>query len=161
MTDRSVRHATFAIESCYPADPRKVFAAWADGEARRIWMDDPDFSSDGTAYQLDFRVGGYERFGGLDRDGSTYRCEALIYDIVPEQRIVYRYEMYAGEARMSVSLTTVDIVPHTVGARLIYTEQGVWLDGIDTPEARESGWTYILNHLGAYLTAQAAGGALR
>jgi uncharacterized protein YndB with AHSA1/START domain len=159
MTDRSVRHATFAISSCYPAEPRRVFAAWADGEARQIWMDDPDFKSDGTTYELDFRVGGFERFGGLDPDGWTYRCEALIHDIVPDQRILYSYEMYASEARMSVSLATVEIVPHADGSRLTYTEQGAWLDGIDTPEAREDGWKDTLDNLGAYLTAQAAGGA--
>ncbi len=157
MTERSVRHATLAIERCYPAEPRRVFSAWADGEARQIWMDDPDFTSDGTAYELDFRAAGYERFRSLAPDGSTYRCEALIYDIVPDHRIVYSYEMYAGKARMPVSLATVEIVPHRDGARLTYTEQGAVLDGIDSPEARDGGWQEILGNLGAYLTAHAAG----
>ena len=161
MTVRSARHATFVIERCYCAEPRRVFAAWAEGEARQVWMDDPDFRSDGSAYELDFKVGGRERYGGLAADGVSYRCEALIYDIVPDQRIVYGYAMYAGEARISVSLTTVQIIPHAPGARLTYTEQGTWLDRVDTPEAREGEWTDTLDHLGAYLAARDAGGARR
>lgn len=161
MTQRSVRHATFAIERWYPAIPERVFAAWADSEARQIWMDDPDYKSDGTAYELDFRVGGFERFGGLGPDGSTYRCAALIYDIVPDERIVYSYEMYENDARISVSLTTVQIVPHGDGTRLTYTEQGAFLDGLDTPEAREGGWQYVLENLGNYLAPHDAEGAGR
>jgi uncharacterized protein YndB with AHSA1/START domain len=161
MTARSVRHATFAIERCYPAVPRRVFSAWADSEARQIWMDDPDFTSDGTAYELDFRVGGHERFGGLGPQGSTYRCEALIYDIVPDQRIVYSGEVYEGDARISVSLTTVEIGPHEDGARLTYTEQRAFLDDLDTPAAREGGWHVTLDNLGDYLSAHASGRARR
>jgi hypothetical protein len=36
-------------------------------------MDDPDFKSDGTKVELDFQVGGHERFGGkylASRGGS-------------------------------------------------------------------------------------------
>jgi uncharacterized protein YndB with AHSA1/START domain len=138
-----------------------VFAAWADSEARQVWMDDSEFKSDGTAYELDFRIGGHERFGGLGPDGTAYRCEALIYDIVPDRRIVYGYEMYTADARMSVSLTTVEIEPHEDGARLTYTEQGAFLDGLDTPDNREGGWHVVLDNLRAYLGAQAAGRARR
>jgi len=161
MTVRSARHATFVIERCYLAEPRRVFAAWAEGQARQVWMDDPDIRSDGSAYELDFRVGGYERYGGLAADGVNHRCAALIYDIVPDQRIVYSHARYAGWARISVSLTTVQIAPHARGARLTYTEQGTWLDRVDTPEAREGEWTDTLDHLGAYLATKAADGAPR
>jgi uncharacterized protein YndB with AHSA1/START domain len=69
VTERSVNHTTFVIERTYPARPAKVFAAWADAAAKTIWMDDPDYKSDGGPYELDFRVGGRERFGGLNPDG--------------------------------------------------------------------------------------------
>jgi uncharacterized protein YndB with AHSA1/START domain len=60
MTERSVSHTTFVIERSYPAHPAKVFGAWSDAAAREIWMDDPDYKSDGSKYDLDFRVGGHE-----------------------------------------------------------------------------------------------------
>ena len=156
MTERSVNHATFVIERAYPAHPAKVFGAWADPAAKAIWMDDPDFKSDGTVADLDFRVGGHERFGGLSPEGSSYRYDATFYDIVPDRRIVYCYEMYAGDDRMSVSVATVDIVPDGTGTKLTYTEQGVFLDGLDKPEYREHGTAELLDKLGAVLAAQGA-----
>jgi len=156
MTERSASHATFVIERSYPAHPAKVFGAWADGAAKSIWMDDPDYQSDpGAEYEYDFRVGGHERFGGITPEGGTYRYDATIYDIVPDERIVYCYEMYAGQDRMSVSVATVEIAADGSGSRLTYTEQGVFLDGIDKPEAREEGTRWLLDNLGKYLAAGA------
>lgn len=157
MPERSVRHDSFVIERTYPATPSRVFAAWADAGARDIWMDDPDYKSDGSAYELDFRVGGHERFGGINPEGRTYRYDALIYDIVPDRRIVYSYEMHDGEDRTSVSLTTVEIAPVQGGATLTYTEQGALLDGIEKPGDREQGWLVILDNLGTYLAEHDAG----
>jgi len=156
VTERSANHTTFVIERTYPAEPAKVFGAWADGSAKSIWMDDPDYKSDESAeYEFDFRVGGHERFGGLTPEGSTYRYDATYHDIVPEQRIVYCYEMYAGEDRMSVSVATVVIEPAGRSTKLTYTEQGVFLDGIDKPELRQEGTEWLLDNLGKYLAAKA------
>jgi uncharacterized protein YndB with AHSA1/START domain len=155
MTERSVNHATFVIERRYPAHSARVFRAWADAAAKSIWMDDPDYAADGSKYELDFRVGGHERFSGLTPDGTSYRYDALYYDIVPDYRIVYSYEMYAADNRMSASLATVQIVPDQDGTKLIYTEQCAFLDGIDKPEAREEGTAWMLDNLGKYLAAQA------
>jgi uncharacterized protein YndB with AHSA1/START domain len=157
VTERSVNHATFVIARTYPARPARVFEAWASREAKAAWMEDPDFKSDGAEGELDFRVGGHERFGGLAPNGTTHRYAARYYDIVPDQRIVYSYEMYAGEDRMSVSLATVEIVPDGDGARLTYTEQGAFLDDIDTPDARQGGTEWLLDKLGKYLAGQTAG----
>ncbi len=155
-TPRSVDHSTFVIERAYPAKPDRVFAAWADSKAKAIWMDDPDFKSDGTEAVLDFRVGGHERFSGLDPSGGTYRYDATYYDIVPGQRIVYCYEMYAGDDRMSVSIATVEIVPDQDASKLTYTEQGAFLDGIDKPDTRAEGTAAMLDALGSYLASQPA-----
>jgi uncharacterized protein YndB with AHSA1/START domain len=153
MTERSVTHGTFVVERRYPAPPASVFEAWTDEAAKKIWMDDPDYKSDGTPYELNFRVGGHERFGGLSPDGEPYRYDALYYDIVPGQRIVYSYEMQEGRDRSSVSLTTVEIVPDADGTKLTYTEQGAFLDGIEKPEARAEGVAYMLDNLGTYLAS--------
>jgi uncharacterized protein YndB with AHSA1/START domain len=155
VTERSVNHATFVIERTYPAEPAKVFGAWADGNAKSVWMDDPDFQSDGGDYEYDFRVGGHERFGGVNPKGGTYSYDATIYDIVPDRRIVFCYEMYENQERMSVSVATVDIVAEGRGTKLSYTEQGVFLDGIDKPEGRQEGTEWLLDNLGKYLASQA------
>jgi len=155
MTEHCVKHGSFVVERHYPVPPAMVFEAWADGDAKAIWMDDPDYKSDGTEYSQDFRVGGHERFGGLNPDGTPYRYEGRFYDIVPDRRIVYSYQMYEGQDRSSISLTTVEIAPDPNGTRLVYTEQGAFLDDLDKPEGREEGVAFILDGLGKYLASRA------
>lgn len=158
MTKRSATHATFTIERSYPVDPARVFAAWADGAAKQTWMNDPDFKSDGeSTYELDFQVGGHERFGGIAPDGTSHSYDALIYDIVPDHRIVYSYEMYLAGERISVSVTTVQMAPEAGGTRLTYTEQGAFLDGLDKPELREEGTRFLLGNLGKFLAGELPG----
>jgi uncharacterized protein YndB with AHSA1/START domain len=159
MTGHSVIHDTFTIERTYPATPSRVFAAFASEEAKSTWGDTGDLepAGDGTT-EFDFRVGGRERFTHKWQD-TTYRYDALYYDIVPDQRIVYSYEMYAGDVRISVSVTTIEFGKSGDGTTLSFTEQGAYLDGIDGPEApglRQEGTTEMLDGLTRYLQSQAA-----
>jgi uncharacterized protein YndB with AHSA1/START domain len=159
MTGHSVIHDTFTIERTYPATPSRVFAAFASEEAKSTWGDTGDLepAGDGTT-EFDFRVGGRERFTHKWQD-TTYRYDALYYDIVPDQRIVYSYEMYADDVRISVSVTTIEFGKSGDGTTLSFTEQGAYLDGIDGPEApglRQEGTTEMLDGLTRYLQSQAA-----
>jgi uncharacterized protein YndB with AHSA1/START domain len=107
-TDRSVNHSTFVVERTFDASPQRVFAAWADPEAKVRWFGNPD---QGVAeYQLDFQVGGREYNRG-EVEGQEYTYEARYQDIVPDERIVYAYDMHVGERRISVSLGTVELEP--------------------------------------------------
>jgi uncharacterized protein YndB with AHSA1/START domain len=142
-TQRSSEHATFTIERTYPAAPARVYAAWAEPEAKASWFGPP--TSDGR--ELDFRVGGAERFLAGGQDGTTYTYDARYHEIVPERRIVYAYTLDRDQTRISASLVTVEIEPAEQGARLLYTEQAVYLDGGDTPAQREHGTRELLEKL--------------
>jgi uncharacterized protein YndB with AHSA1/START domain len=78
----------------------------------------------------------------------------VYYDIVPDQRIVYCYEMYADGARISVSVTTVEFVKSEAGTALRLTEHGAYLDGLDQPDMRQEGITEQMDNLTGYLAAQ-------
>ena len=162
MTGCSVIHDTFTIERTYPVPADRVFAAFASREAKDAWGGDGEPAEpgpDAEDSEFDFRVGGRERFGHQFQ-GTTYRYDALYYDIVPDQRIVYSYEMYANDARISVSVATIEFSKSGDGTALTWTEQGTYLDGIDGPEApalRKGGTTEMLDGLTGYLTRQAAG----
>jgi uncharacterized protein YndB with AHSA1/START domain len=130
----SVEHATFAIERRYPAAPERVFAAWAQPEAKAAWFGNPEHGS-----ELDFRVGGWERHEGIDPDGNRYAFTAVYHDIVAPERIVYTYEMAVEGRRVSVSLATVELRSDGDGTRLVFTEQGAFFDGLDTSERRAGG----------------------
>jgi uncharacterized protein YndB with AHSA1/START domain len=155
VTESSVIHDTFTIERTYPATPSRVFAAFASEEAKSTWGDTGDLepAGDGTGpSEFDFRVGGRERFSHKWQD-TNYRYDALYYDIVPDQRIVYSYEMYANDVRISVSVTTIEFGKSGDGTTLTWTEQGAYLDGIDGPEApghRREGTAEMLDGLTRY-----------
>ena len=146
MTERSVTHATFVVERAYPAKPARVFAAWADPKAKTRWFGGADESA--KEYSLDFGVGGREWSRGHGPKGESYTYEARYYDIVPDTRIVYAYEMHLDDVRISVSVGTVEIRPEGNGTRLVYTEQGAFLDGFDKPVMREKGTAELLDALG-------------
>ena len=156
MTDRSVIHDTFVLERTYPATPSRVFAAFASKEAKETWGDTGDIAGTEPAVGLaefDFRVGGHERFGFVYQD-IDYTYDALYYDIVPDQRLVYSYEMYADGVRFSVSVATIELVKTGDGTALTWTEQGAYLDGFDggeAPRLREGGTSEMLDGLAKYL----------
>jgi uncharacterized protein YndB with AHSA1/START domain len=141
MTERSVTHSTFAIERTYEASPARVFAAWSDPEAKARWFGGSDF-------ELDFRIGGRELNRGGPDGGPVFTYDALYQDIVPDERIVYTYDMLMDDTRISVSVATVEFEPSGDGTRLTFTEQGAFLDGHDTPEQREHGTGSLLDALG-------------
>jgi uncharacterized protein YndB with AHSA1/START domain len=132
MTQRSVTHSTFTIERDFDASPADVFNAYADVDAKKQW-----FGGSGDL-ELDFSVGGREYTAG-EHDGTTYAYEAAYRNIVPDERIVFTYEMWMNGESISVSVGTVELTPTVAGTRLVYTEQGAFLDGLDTAEQREHG----------------------
>jgi uncharacterized protein YndB with AHSA1/START domain len=147
----TVAHDTFVIERTYDSPVTRVFAAWADPVLKARWFAG---SADalGAGYDLDFRVGGREVNRGGPPGGLVYTYESRFHDIVPEQRIVYTYEMYAGEDRISVSVATIQFRGEKAATQLVLTEQGVFLDGHDTSAQREEGTRSLLDALAAHLS---------
>ena len=105
----------------------------------------------GAGYDLDFRVGGREVNRAGPPGGPVYTYQSEFHDIVPEQRIIYTYEMYADETRISVSVATVQFHSRDATTQLVLTEQGVFLDGHDTAAQREEGTRILLDSLAAIL----------
>lgn len=137
MTKRSTEHATFDIERIYDAAPARVFDAWADPKAKSQWFGPGADSA--VKLALDFRVGGREVFSEAMPDGRVFGFDAHYQEIVPGERIVYVYTVDFDQVRISASLATVEINPVGDRTRLLYTEQAVYLEGLDTPTDREHG----------------------
>jgi uncharacterized protein YndB with AHSA1/START domain len=152
MTVSTVAHETFVIERNFNVPVAQTYRAWADPLLKARWFAG-SVDALGAGYELDFRVGGRE----LNRDGPpggpVYTYESQFRDIIPEQRIVYTYEMYADDARISVSVATILFDPHDATTQLVITEQGVFLDGLDTVIEREEGTRSLLDSLAASLNS--------
>lgn len=154
MTDRSVAHGSFTIERTYPVTPERVFGAWASQPAKNQWFGEgDDFLAKTDQYTLDFRVGGHELLGGTLPNGRTFDYTAIYHDIVEDQRIVASYDVRIDGRRVSVSLMTIELTGVPEGTRLVLTEQGAFLDGLDANDEREEGATDSLDQLGEYLRA--------
>ncbi|HWA47742.1 MAG TPA: SRPBCC family protein [Dongiaceae bacterium] len=155
MTQRSVTHATFTLERVYDATPARVFRAFEDPAAKRRWF------AEGEGWQIDafdtdFRVGGYERSRFRFKGGAPITNDTTYQDIVPNERIIIAYSMTIGENRISSSLATMEFKKEGKGARLVFTEQGAFLDGHDNVAQREGGWKELLDALGRELNRQQA-----
>lgn len=156
--DQAVAHGMFTIERRYAAAPRRVYQAYADPVAFRRWFVDGEGWTI-HEWEHDFRVGGCAagRFRFGDEGNATWFNETRYLDLVPDRRIVIAYVMgreVAGEKqRASASLATTELIADGSGTRLIYTEQGAFLDGADDIRMREQGCAELLDALARELEA--------
>jgi uncharacterized protein YndB with AHSA1/START domain len=155
MTERSAIPASFTIERVLEAPPARVFACFADGETKRRWACHENWRMS----QFDFRPGGREVSSGSEPGGPVYDFDGVYQDIVPGERIVFAFEMRRDGVRFSVSVGTIQFEPHAAGTRLLFTEQGVFLDGYEDPAQREQGSGMGLDNLADMLRREAAAAA--
>ena len=139
----SVTYADFTIKRSFKTPVKKLYKMFADQQSKELWFKGPGDSP--TKHQMDFRVGGSEFNSGQFHDGITHVFKGQYYDIVPNERIVYAYEMYLNNNRISVSLSTLEFSSKGENAELVLHEAGVFLDGFDTVESRERGTKELLN----------------
>jgi uncharacterized protein YndB with AHSA1/START domain len=150
MTERSTVHDTFVIDRHFDAAPGRVYQAFADPAAKAMWFaGPPDAKQEDVSF--DFREGGRESVVTVMDDGTRVGFYATYTDIVPDQRIVYTYEMSMDGRRISVSVATVEIRAAGGGTDLQITEQGAYLDGLDKAEFRRQGSEQLLTALGESL----------
>ena len=155
MSERSVTHATFTIERTYDASPTRVFRAFADPTIKKRWFAGPEGWEEEQS-EMDFRVGGRETSRGGPKGGPVHIFESRYQDIVPNERIIFAYDMHVDDKRISVSLATVELEPKGAGTRLVFTEQGAFLDGYDDAGSREHGTRELLDALGTVLGREPA-----
>jgi uncharacterized protein YndB with AHSA1/START domain len=150
--ERSVVHATFSLDRAYDAPPERVWRALSDEKAKAKWFGGSEGQWREIQRNMDFEVGGRERLIGKWESGVVSTFSAVYHDIVVNQRIVYSYEMWLNERKISVSLATFEIAPAGEGrTRLTVTEQGAFLDGYDDGGSRERGTGFLLDRLGESL----------
>lgn len=147
---RSIVHDTFHIERTFDAAIERVFRAFSDLESKVKWFSGPETWVTARR-ELDFRVGGTEVLSGGPRGGAPHTYEARYFDIVADRRIIYAYDMYVGERKLSVSLASVELTPQGSRTHLSLTEQGAYLDGVEDGSERRAGTERLMERLAASL----------
>jgi uncharacterized protein YndB with AHSA1/START domain len=149
---RSVAHATFTLERSYKAPVARVWRALTDVEAKQKWFGGPPGTWESIERRMDVRVGGTERLSGRWDGGVVSTFDAVYHDVIPNERLVYSYEMHLGDKRISVSLATIQLQAADGKTTLKITEQGAFLDGYDDSGSREQRTGHLLDVLGTSLT---------
>ena len=156
---RTVHHDTFTIERTYPSPPTAVFRALTEEDAKARWFLPPgDWKA--SNYRFDCRVGGTEHVESTPPGGEPHVFDAVYHELVPNQRVIFSYDMHLAGKHLSVSLTTIELAAVAGGTRLTFTEQGAFLDGdAASATSRVEGSEWLLDNLGKALADERDVGA--
>jgi len=144
---RSIKHGSFVIERRFDFDPSQVYRAWTESHVKARWFCGPAGKWVEVVREMNVRVGGHDRLIGKFTDGSESRFESQYFDVVPEKRLVYAYDMYWLDKKISVSLASVEFVLAGKGTKLVLAEQHAFLDGYEDSGSRERGTRALLDNL--------------
>jgi uncharacterized protein YndB with AHSA1/START domain len=156
MADQTVVHSAFVIERNYPQAPDRVFAAFEQPARKRRWYAEGDHEI--QEFEMEFRVGGSERFSyrfkeGHPIAGSAIANESTYQDIVPQKRIVTTTRMSLNGKPVVVAVLTLEFVGSASGTDLVFTSQGTYIDWPDGPGMIEHGWRALFDRLGKDLAS--------
>lgn len=151
MTNRSSRHGAFTLDRVFDHSIDRVFKSWSNLEEKSKWFMGPPGQWTPLKAEMDFRVGGREMAQGQFANGMKSLFQALYYDIIPNERIVYTYDVHLDAALISVSVATITFQAQGANTRLSINEQGVFLDEFNDGGSREQGTVQLLLQLEAAL----------
>ncbi|GAB3460323.1 hypothetical protein GCM10027321_19640 [Massilia terrae] len=147
---RNIVHGSFRIERHFNAPRERVWQAFADRAAKDKWF------SGGKGYtsikrEMDVRPGGREIAQGRWDSGMVSSFDAVYFDVLPNERLVYSYEMHLDERKISVSLATIELRGDGATTTVVVNEHGAFLDGYDDAGSRERGTRSLLDAIAASL----------
>lgn len=150
MNPDDLAHDSFVLERRYDAPPARVYAAYADLDARCSWgAPSPE---EAIVYsEHDFRSGGRDVHRCGPREDLRYLGSVRYEHLVEDRRIVLVERIESAGALLSVALITWDLEPDGDGTRLRLTTQITSLVGASMIQGSRGGTRAALANLGAWL----------
>ena len=144
-------HDTFTLERTYDVSVARLYEAWADPAIKNKWFAGPPGWTE-LERKNDFRVGGTDISHGRHVGNIESRCVSTYHAIVPNERIVFVYDMYVNGSLISITLGTAAFAAKGRSAQLSYTEQSVYFDtpfapADKGPASRKQGTEQVLDQL--------------
>ena len=145
-------HKTEVLTRSLKAPVSRVFAAWADPEARLSWGT-PGPSIELKHSATDFSEGGQDIALCVADGAQVAEVYTRYIDIRTDARIVMSEVIEGGGTRFGASLVTAEFEAEGEGCRLVVTLQTVALDGSGLEADVIEGWTSALEMLERFVAA--------
>ena len=120
----------------------RVYRAFLDPELVARWWAPMD-SVVSTA-TVDERVGGVHRIEMLTEDGEPHMFDAVIQELVPDERIVLIFK-FAPDADETLFTVTLRDVPG--GTEIALDHKNITADGPLNEQSVDAGWNSVLDKL--------------
>ena len=143
----TIAHATIVMERTYSASPARVFAAWADIDARKRWSA-PTEDIRIEYEEADFREGGRDVSRCIELGNEDYIAAVTYIDIKRDNRIAFVEDIRHGPKRVSAALITMQLTPTGAATHLLLTMQIASFDGANMEQGYQFGWSAALDNLG-------------
>jgi len=133
---------TLVLKRFFPAAPEKVWRAWIDADALRVWFGQS--AAAGWLAEMDVRVGGRFRFVLQHPDGARYDAYGAYREVVPGRRLAFTWIWQSG-ADGAEAVITVDFAPKEGGTEMVFK-----LDPVTDQRERDA-WRADFRRLGKLL----------
>jgi uncharacterized protein YndB with AHSA1/START domain len=142
----TIAHATIVMDRTLNAAPARVFAAWADVEARKRWSAPADNIR--IEYEAaDFREGGRDVSRCIEPGNADYVATVNYLDIRKDARIVFAEDVTHGNKRVSAALISVELTSKGAATHLALTLQIASFDEAGMEQGYQFGWSSALDNL--------------
>lgn len=118
------------LRRVFAVAPEKVWRAWIDAAALRIWFGQAD--APGWQAEMDVRAGGRYRLVMQDPEGGYYEARGVYREVEEGRRLVFTWSWQQGPAAIE-ALVTVRLKPVAGGTELDFT-----LDPVADPRERDA-----------------------
>jgi uncharacterized protein YndB with AHSA1/START domain len=137
---------TLTLSRTYGASPDKVWRAWTDPQALKIWFKPERFTV--PLAEADVRTGGRFRVVMTDPNGKDYEVSGVYRQVILTRKLVlsWNWKDQPGES----SLLTVSLRALGKGTELTLVHEG-YLDREPPVTTHEEGWNGALNQLASFL----------
>ena len=138
------------ISRNYGVTPEKVWRAWTDPQALRLWFGPEEIVSVPIA-EVDLRVGGRFRVAMLANDGETHDVSGTYLEVVPNRKLVFSWAWRSTPERES--RVTLSIEPDAEGCELVLLHEQFFDEA--ARDAHNHGWSGALVKLEGWLSLAA------
>jgi len=140
--ERVLEQESLVLTRVYAVAPEKVWRAWTDANALRIWFDQAD--SPVWAARLDVRPGGRYSLVLREPDGRRYDVHGVYREVTPQHRLVFTW-IQRGTEFDGQAVVTVELDPVSEGTQLRFR-----LDPVFDPRSPDA-WRSDFKRLGRLL----------